>query len=186
MSYSRMKMSLKERKKHAKSTKKTLHSPGDMIQSDSDPDTDNATTPSHCNKLRLGSVKDYELVNKLNSKNEPGIYGGEDDLVIVDVCCDKKVFQSFVNEFKSVESYSFAVAIEGAKDNSDDIGTNILSLDNGNIHGISFCFVEKMQAFYICLKQVKEKDKDKELNISCQNPDMDKRISFEEKIKFLR
>jgi hypothetical protein len=198
--YSRMKMSLKARKKHAKSTKKTLHSPGDMILSDSDADADldsfdvdkdDCNTPSpNANKVRIGSdqEKAFDIEDKkLNVNNEAvidNIDDYEDDLVIIDVCCHQQVFQSVVNEFKSVENYSFAVAIEGANKDSDDKERNVISLDKGSIHGISFCFEDKMQAYYVCLKEGKWNDK--ELNISCYNPEVDKRISFEEKIKFLR
>lgn len=176
-------MSLKERKKQAKSIKKVTNSPGDMILSDSDDGT-----PKDDKKRRSASFKDIheetdkilDITNDVDSKVTT-LDNTDQDLIIVDVCCDKKIFQSFTEEFKTVQSYSFAVAVESINENDRDENC-VLSIDNGVISGVGFCFSDKMQCFYVCLRDFQ----DKELNISCRNPDLDKRIRFDDKIKFLR
>ena len=182
MTYSRMKMSLKERKKQAKSTKKVVNSPGDMILSDSDDGT-----PKQDKKRKSACIQDHEETDRiLNVTNNDDIKitsldNTDQDLLIVDVCCDKKMFQSFIEEFRTVQSYSFAVAVESVNENDMD-ENSVLNIVNGVISGIGFCFADKMQCFYVCFRDFQ----DKELNISCRNPDIDKRIRLDDKIKFLR
>ena len=106
---------------------------------------------------------------------------------IVDVCSNKYLFKTFVQEFKSVNNYSFACAVNGRKDigeNTDKNDDDSLLLDNGVINGISFCMNDELTAFY--LKLGSHDNEQSDADVSFQSPDTDKEISFEEKIKFLR
>ena len=77
-------------------------------------------------------------------------------LKIIDVCSDRRIFESFVEEMKAVEMFSVAVAVERENGEKKEkmkrrrSGLEKCRVESGVVVGVAFTF-SRLEAFYLSL-----------------------------------
>lgn len=77
-------------------------------------------------------------------------------LKIIDVCSDRRIFESFVEEIKAVEMFSVAVAVERENGEKNQkmkrrrSGLEKCQVESGVVVGVAFTF-SRLEAFYLAL-----------------------------------
>lgn len=122
-------------------------------------------------KNNAKSVEEIKTIIKSESPIEKNVIEVEDEriptrppsgdyLSVIDVCSDYRIFKSFIDEIKTVDHYSFAVAVErvkkevGLKEEKGRKGKKSereeCTVDSGVVVGVAFCF-SGAETFYLSL-----------------------------------
>ena len=103
-----------------------------------------------------------------------------DKLTVVDVCSNRRLFESFSNELKSKKSFSIACAVSRVPENDSGYSYKKLLLHNGILVGMAITWFPST-SFYINLSSKKNEN----IQDSFNAPDDDPTITMEEKLQLI-
>ena len=154
------KLSLKDRRRKAKSQKAL--SPGNLIMSGSEHEDDlsfhelvSHPQTENTDYQNFGG-KAIEKTKKSPKKSDLLPDESQELLKIIDVCSDRRIFESFVEEMKAVEMFSIAVAVERENGEKKEkmkrrrSGLEKCRVESGVVVGVAFTF-SRLEAFYLSL-----------------------------------